>query len=308
MGLGEKPRDGKKTRSADRAGVDAPPAQELASALVDGVKASAKAALHDKRPYLAYAFANPYNVSLFVGALAAAGLTLNPLLAIAAVGLEALWLLYAPDSKRLRHLLWDPRFEKARNLLLAQERAGRLQTLGEAEQQRFAELISRQCRIKELAASNPSFTGDLLRAELVKTDRLVDAFLDMAVTWARYESYLESVDLRALERERARWESESTASGSDEMHVDLARKNLAVILKRLDKLKEIRRYVQLARVQLDLIENTFRLIEDQIVTFESPQQLAGQLDELLDGVESIKQATVDAERLLGSAVSPGETR
>src|SRR6188508_2486186 len=86
----------------------------------------ARAAIFEKRPYLKFAFQNPYNLSLFAGALAAAGLTLNPVLALAALGAEAIWLLYAPDSKRLQHLLWDPRFEKIRDALVEQERSARM--------------------------------------------------------------------------------------------------------------------------------------------------------------------------------------
>jgi hypothetical protein len=37
---------------------------------------------------------------------------------------------------------------------------------------------------------------------------------------------------------------------------------------------------------------------------QSPQQLSGQLDELLDGVESIRQTAVDTDRILG-AISNG---
>ena len=79
---------------------------------------------------------------------------------------------------------------------------------------------------------------------------------------------------------------------------DIAAKNLAVITKRFDKMKEINQYLTLARGQLDLIENSFQLIADQIVTMQSPQELTGQLDELLDGVESIKQTAADTERML----------
>ena len=78
------------------------------------------------------------------------------------------------------------------------------------------------------------------------------------------------------------------------------RKNLAVIMKRFEKVQEIRRYLGVARGQLDLIENSFRLLADQIVTMQSPQQLSGQLDELLDGVQAIKDSTADTERLLSS--------
>ncbi len=76
----------------------APPPPALASAIVGSLKDVARSSVLEKRPYLKFAFANPYNLSLFGGMLAAAGLTLNPFLAILAVGLESLWLLYAPDS------------------------------------------------------------------------------------------------------------------------------------------------------------------------------------------------------------------
>jgi hypothetical protein len=278
----------------------AEPSRALASALADAAKSTITSALIEKRPYLKYAFANPYNVSLFVGALTAAGLTLNPVLAVAAVGLEALWLLYAPDSKRLRHLLWDPRFEQVREALLDEERAGRLQLISDDDRARVQSLVDRQKEIRRLAAANPSFTGELLRAELMKADRLVDAFLDMAVTCTRYEQYLRSVDLDAIAHERTRWEAAVKSSEDDDASGAIAKQNLAIILRRFDKLKEIKHYLAVARGQLDLIDNSFQLIADQVVTMQSPQQLSGQLDELLDGVESIRQTAIDTDRILGA--------
>ncbi len=283
----------------------APQTPSVAAALGDAARSVVTSAIFEKRPYLKFAFSNPYNLSLFGGALAAAGLTLNPLLALTAIGLEGLWLLYAPDSKRLRHLLWDPRFEQVREAMLQQERQARMQGLSENDRTRVTELISRQRQIRLLANSNPSFTGELLRAELVKTDRLVDAFIDMATNTARYEQYLSSVDLNALSRERTRWEVNVKAGKEGDPEVEVARKNLAIVLKRIDKLQEIKRYMAVARGQLDLIDNSFQLIADQIVTMQSPQQLSGQLDELLDGVESIRQTAVDTERILNSIGSIG---
>ena len=37
--------------------------------------------------------------------------------------------------------------------------------------------------------------------------------------------------------------------------------------------------------------NSFQLIADRIVTMQSPQELSGQLDELLDGVEAVSRET-----------------
>jgi len=267
---------------------------------VEAVVASARDAILEKRPYLKFAFANPYNLSIFGGALAAAGLTLNPLLAVVAIGAEALWLLYAPESQRLKHLLWDPRFAKVRELAEREARAERMRLLAEADRQRVDQLVGQKRAIQVLATQNPSFAADLLRGELVKTDRLVEAFLDMAVTCARYEQYLASIDIAGLDKDRDRWDRAIRAGKDGEPQTEIAKKNLAVIMKRFEKVQEIRKYLGVARGQLDLIENSFRLLADQIVTMQSPQQLSGQLDELLDGVQAIKDSTADTERLLSS--------
>ncbi len=68
--------------------------------------------------------------------------------------------------------------------------------------------------------------------------------------------------------------------------------------KRKEKYGEIRGYLSSARGQLELIENTFRLLADQIVTMRSPTELGGQLDELLDGVEAVRQTARETDRLL----------
>jgi hypothetical protein len=245
------------------------------------------------------AFFNPYNLSLFFGALAAAGLTLNPVLAVVALGLEGLWLLHGPENPRLRHILWDPRFDKLRKALLAQERAEKLKAVGEKEHDRVLTLVARQEEIQRLASQNPSFTGELLRNELAKTDRLVDAFVEMAVTCERYEAYLETVSPETLERDRRRYETYCKGDATDPQVV-IAKKNLSIVARRLEKMQEIRRYLSVARGQLDLIENSFQLIADQIVTMQSPQELSGQLDELLDGVEAIRQTAHDTEKILSS--------
>ena len=261
-------------------------------------KAYVKQTVHEKRPYVKAAFANPYNLSLFLGGLAAAGLTLSPLLALIVIGMEVLWMVYAPGSKLLQRLFWDPQFEQEEFARAQAALTARIQSLGSYDRQRVADLIARQQEINRLAAQNPSFTGELLRTELGKTDRLVEAFIEMAVTCGRYEQYLESVNLAELEADRARWERTAQKGEKDDETTNIARKNVAVIMKRLDKMKEIHRYLVVARGQLDLIENSFQLIADQIVTMESPQELTGQLDELLDGVESIKQTAADTEQML----------
>lgn len=253
----------------------------------------------ERKPYLRMAFANPYNLSLFLGGVAASVLTANPLPALVAAGLEGLWLLHAPDSKLLRRLVWDRKLSKEQADREAAERAARLSTLDPASRDRVLALLSRQDEIRRLAAQNPTFTADLLTAELTKTDRLVQSFVDLALTCSRYEQYLSSIDPRDLERDRRRFEQAAKGPEGDP-GADIARKNLAIVDKRVERMNEARRYLGVARGQLDLIENSFQLIADQIVTMQSPRELSGQLDELLDGVEAIRETARDTEQILGT--------
>ena len=246
------------------------------------------------------ALKNPYNLTLLLGGIGASVLTLNPIPALIALGGEALWLLHAPDSRFLRKTLWDPQYEEERRAQELRDRAAKMAYLPDRDQERVSRLLGRHYEINVLASQNPSFTGDLLRNEISKTQKLVDAFVEMAITCARYEDYLGRVDVNALERDREKWRGRVKSDKFTQQERDIAAKNLAIIEKRLEKLREVRQYLNVAHGQLDLIDNSFQLIADQIVTMQSPNQLSGQLDELIDGVESIRQTAADTERILNT--------
>lgn len=259
-----------------------------------------KASFPDKPSYLKYSFVNPYNLAMFGGALAASVMTLNPFIAVAALGLEGLWLLHGSQSRFMQRLLWDPIYEKEKIEFDENHRMDRVQSLSQYGRKRVLDLIGKEKQIQSLAAQNPSFTGTLLRDQLTKTSILVNAFIDLGLTCARYENYLNTVDLKELTADLERWKAfvDSNQEDSTDIEFQIARKNLSVIGKRLERVQEIRRYLNVAFGQLDLIENSFKLIADQIVTMQSPNELSGQLDELLDGVESIKETSIETEKIL----------
>ena len=123
------------------------------------------------------------------------------------------------------------------------------------------------------------------------------SFVELSVTCHRYEQYLNSVDLDEIERDLVRYRKIIDTTKETEKRT-LAQKNLVVLQKRKEKYAEIRGDLSTARGQLELIENTFRLLADQIVTMRSPQELSGQLDELMDGVEAVRQTSRETEKLL----------
>ncbi len=254
----------------------------------------------EKPSYLKYTFANPYNLTLLGGAVVASVLTLNPLIAVAALGVEGLWLLHGSQSRFMQRMLWDPLYEKEKLEFEQKRRMAQVEKLGQGGQQRVFNLIEKEKQIQQLAMQNPSFTGDLLRNEITKTHNLVNSFIDLAVTCARYEQYLSSVDVGQLENTKKHWQRlvENADAKTDAVELDIAKKNLAIIVKRIERVGEIRRYLKIAYGQTNLIENSFQLLADQIVTMQSPSELSGQLDELLDGVEIIKETAKETEQIL----------
>jgi hypothetical protein len=254
----------------------------------------------EKPSYFKYALANPYNLTLLGGAIVASVLTLNPLIAVAALGVEGLWLLHGSQSRFMQRMLWDPMYEKEKLEFEQRRRMAQVEKLGKGGQQRVLALIDKEKQIQQLAAQNPSFAGNMLRNEINKTHDLVNAFIDLAVTCSRYENYLASVDVGQLGNMQQHWEKyiENGEGKADPVEINIARKNLAIIKKRIERVDEIRRYLKIAYGQINLIENSFQLLADQIVTMQSPNELSGQLDELMDGVESIKETAKETEQIL----------
>jgi hypothetical protein len=254
----------------------------------------------EKPSYFKYTLINPYNLTLLGGAIVASVLTLNPLIAVAALGVEGLWLLHGSQSRFMQRLLWDPIYEKEKLEFEQRKRLAQVEKLSQRAQDRVLALIDKERQIQELAAQNPSFAGDMLRSEIVKTHNLVNSFIDLAVTCARYENYLASVDVGQLGQTEQHWQNviENSTEKTDAIELDIAKKNLAIIKKRIERVSEIRRYLKIAYGQINLIENSFQLLADQIVTMQSPNELSGQLDELLDGVESIKETAQETEQIL----------
>jgi uncharacterized protein YoxC len=85
---------------------------------------------------------------------------------------------------------------------------------------------------------------------------------------------------------------------------DISRKNQQVLKKRLETIDEIEKFLARARGQMSLIENTVRLLRDQVLTMASPNQLGEQLDDLLTGVDAVQQSVRDTEAIFSQKVEP----
>ena len=253
----------------------------------------------DKVPDYKYAFHNPYNYSLLGGVAAASLLTGNWWLGIVGLGMEALWMVFGPDSKLLRSKIFDPHHQGLLDEKARAERQAQLRLLPADDVLRFEKLERRAAEIADLSHKNTRLSDGLMREELAKTGKLLEAFLELLQSSARYKKYLATVDADEIDRDMRRFQR-AVDNEEDDDRRRLAAQNLSVLEKRRERISELHRFVEKARGQLDLMENTFELLRDQVVSMTSPSELGGQLDDLIDGVEAVRSTAREAASFLES--------
>ncbi len=248
-------------------------------------------------PYARYAFLNPYNLSLLMGAGATAAATGHWWIAVCAGATEAVWMLFAPDSELLRRTWFDAKWAESKTYDAERRRELKFRTLLPNDQQRAFQLREQRTRIYQLAQDNPSLTVELLEPELAKLDALYEDFIDLAAVCGRSERHLASFDVPSMQKSWKYYESQKkTFPASDQRH-EVASKNLEVISLRMQRLEQVRKNLQTSRGQMDLMENSLRLLADEIVTVADPSELGGRLDELRIGVQAIRETSQESEML-----------
>jgi hypothetical protein len=253
-------------------------------------------AIEGKPSYLKAAFVNVYNLGMLGGALTASAMTGEYMLGAVALGVEALWLLFAPDLKPFQRSV-DQGMREEREKA-DRERVKKLtEGLPEREWARAHAIDELRREIERDMQVNPSFKAILLQTELDKLSQLHMNFVQLATACVRAETYLSATDFKELARSvEAQKSIEKTMT--DPAVQEIARKNVRVIEQRLSTIKEIQNFLARARGQMSLIENSVRLLRDQVLTMASPDQLGEQLDDLLTGVEAIQASAKENDAIL----------
>ena len=256
----------------------------------------------DSPNYLKAAFVNAYNLSLLAGAAFASLATGDWLIGVAAAGVEALWLVLGPDFAPFKRAVRES--ERKERDKADRERVDKLMAeLPERDWQRAKALDELRREVERDMANNPSFHAILLQTELDKLSQLHQSFVKLAHACRRAETYLQAVDLRELDRQLKAQETMAEKM-ADAAVRELAAKNGEVLRKRIATIKDIEIFLARARGQMNLIENSVRLLRDQALTMTSPEALTEQLDDLLTGVDAVQQSVKDAESLINNQLPP----
>lgn len=245
--------------------------------------------------YLKAAFLNVYNLSLVGGAVAASLATGEYMMGALALGAEALWLLFGPDFRPFKRAV--DRMQREQRDKQERKRIEKLmESLPEREWARAHALDELRKEIERDMQQNPSFKAILLQSELDKLSKLEMSFVSLASACVRAETYLSATDPRELSRQ-IEIQKNLESSVKDPTAQQIARKNVQVLQKRTETIKDIENFLARARGQMNLIENSVRLLRDQVLTMANPDELGEQLDDLITGVEAIQASAKEQEAI-----------
>ena len=241
-----------------------------------------------------------------LGGLGAAAVVTGSVLPVAiAMGAELLWVgLFSRLPSQGGYF----RYRHQRALETAQRKNEQelLNRLTQEDRQRFLELDRLRQDIAGLVDGESNFSAEMIAEELPKLEQLVQGFLRVASTAARFQDFVAGTDLNDLEEQLRRQEA-VVEKTTDQEAKTLARQNLELIERRLERAAEVRRQVSQARSQLNLIDNTVRLLRDQIATMQSPEELSHRLDDLVRTVDSI-EATAKETQAITRHLDPALTQ
>jgi hypothetical protein len=260
----------------------------------------------DGPPYARYAFWNPYNISLFLGAVVLGVAIDEAWISILACAAEVMWMVFAPDSKLLRGLWFDRAFAAETRADVEERRRERIGLLSQNDSLRFAYLCGQKQVIERLAKENPSLTVALLHDELAKLDALLDDFIELGVTAVRAEQHTSTFDFPAMRRSWHIYQELLGRHGAGDPRREVAVKNMDVLRQRRARYEDLCRTIQVTRGQMELIEQTFRLLGDEIMTMASPRELGGRIDELRLAVDAVRETTDESFGELGDVPPAGE--
>jgi hypothetical protein len=202
-------------------------------------------------------------------------------------------MIFAPDSKLLRGLWFDRLFEAEKKESDWNRRQERVALLAPNDSIRLSYLCGQKQVIERLAKENPSLTVELLHDELAKLDQLLDDFIELGVTATRAEQHTTTFDFPAMRRSWHIYEQLGKHPIGDPRR-EVAAKNMEVLRQRRARYEDLCRTIQVTRGQMELIEQTFRLLGDEIMTMASPRELGGRIDELRLAVDAVRETAEES--------------
>ncbi len=254
-----------------------------------------------KVPYIKEALKEPVNIGglLLAGAAAAYSATtgfIEPTFVLAgALIAEGVYLATVPASSFYRRVV-DRRSRHLMNEYRRKQRLELIKTFDPREREAVEYLSWMK---KQIGSNYKKFARlDEEPAQLRELESTWEAFIDLLDEYRRRKNHLRSINRQMVENQLR--QAERTAQYADEATRSLHEKNVEILRRRLQTFDDIERSVKRVEAQLQMIENFFGLVNDQVVTMPTPEHILSlDFDSLLSSIEMTKEILQQTAPIMG---------
>jgi hypothetical protein len=209
--------------------------------------------------------------------------------------LEGLYLATVPGSATYRRIV----DRRSRQLTDSRRREQRLELIRSFEP-REREAVEYLSWMKGQIANNyRKFTG--INDETPRMQELEtawEAFVDLLDEYRRRKSHLRRLDRQGVVNQLR--QAERTVQLADPTTRSLHEKNVDLLQRRLQTFDDIERSVKRVEAQLQMIENFFGLVNDQVITMPVPEShLSNDFDSLLTSIETTREILQQTAPVMG---------
>lgn len=235
--------------------------------------------------YFKEAFYDQYNLITLggLGAMTAAalviGFPLAPVIGSLALAWEVMWLGIAPSSERFRRSV-----RARKNAAAVERRDEKRKTIIDkipaelrAQYEATAKIVK---EIRQHAEAAQEGELEVFEETLAKLDYLLEEYARMLCALHQLEETNTSPEAASLGRRVAALEAE--VEGMEQGRLRAAKeKNLLVLRQRAERYAKSNEEREYLEVSLETLENTLKLVKDQVIAATSAQGIASSLDQIV---------------------------
>ncbi|HSE97670.1 MAG TPA: hypothetical protein VLD57_05320 [Blastocatellia bacterium] len=250
--------------------------------------------MSEKPSYIKEAAKEPLNIWAMVGFVAASVFTATtteigilPWIPLAAGAVaESIYLATLPATAAYRRIV--DRRQRRRELA---ERGRRREDLIKMFDPREREAVEYYRWLKNQIYQNyQKFThSKVIPDDILRLETIWESYVDLLDTYRRRKNHLRSANRQTIQNQ-IRQAERAIQTAPDEGTQKLYEKNLAILQKRLHAYTDIENSLKRIEAQLQSIEYSFGLVNDQIITMPTPEHISTlDLDSLLSSIELTKE-------------------
>lgn len=251
--------------------------------------------------YLKAALREPLNIIALVTAGAAAagsafmGMVEPALILGGALAAEAAYLTVVPASSLYRRAV-DRRQRQQLEAARRKQRDALIRTFDPRER----EAVEYLSWMKEQIASNYKKFARLNDEppQIHELQVAWEAFVDLLDEYRRRKNHMRTINRQAVENQLR--QAERSLTYADDTTRSMHERNVEILRRRLQTFEDIERSVKRVEAQLQMIENFFGLVNDQVVTMPTPEHISSlDFDTLLSSIEMTKDILQQTAPVLG---------